>query len=58
MTRQQEPMVNAGEVIQGEAPHPPYWQSSDVTLYHGDARTMWRHLPEQSVHAIVTSPPY
>jgi DNA modification methylase len=36
----------------------PYWQASDVTLHHGDARTIWQHLPEQSVHAIVTSPPY
>jgi site-specific DNA-methyltransferase (cytosine-N4-specific) len=29
-----------------------------VTLHCGDARTIWQHLPKQSVHAIVTSPPY
>lgn len=36
----------------------PYWQASDVALYQGDARTVWRDLPEASVHALVTSPPY
>jgi DNA modification methylase len=36
----------------------PYWQASDVTLHCGDARTIWQHLPEQSAHAIITSPPY
>ena len=29
-----------------------------VTLYQGDARAVLRALPEQSVHCVVTSPPY
>jgi DNA modification methylase len=27
-------------------------------LHCGDARTIWQHLPAQSAHAIITSPPY
>lgn len=36
----------------------PYFDASDVTIYCADSRTAWRHLPEQSADAIVTSPPY
>lgn len=35
------------------------WLSDpDVDLYHGDALSVLRELPSESVHAIVTSPPY
>ena len=33
-----------------------YWQRPGVSLYHADARKL--PLPDQSVHAVVTSPPY
>lgn len=36
----------------------PYYQDDSVTLYHGDAATTLRALPEQSVNCVVTSPPY
>lgn len=36
----------------------PYFQSSDVTIWHADSRDAWRDLPEHSADAIVTSPPY
>lgn len=35
-----------------------FFASSDVTIHHADARTAWQTLPEHSVDAIVTSPPY
>lgn len=34
------------------------FRSSDVMIWQGDARTAWRHLPERSADALVTSPPY
>jgi DNA modification methylase len=37
---------------------PPYFESSDVTIYQADSRVAWKLLPEHSVDAIVTSPPY
>lgn len=36
----------------------PFFETSDITIYQADARAAWRHLPERSVDAIVTSPPY
>lgn len=36
----------------------PFFECSDVTIWNADARDAWRWLPEQSVDAIVTSPPY
>ncbi len=36
----------------------PYYQDDFVTLYHGDATTTLRALPDQSVNCVVTSPPY
>jgi len=35
-----------------------YFETSDVTIYNDDSREAWKHLPEHSVDAIVTSPPY
>ncbi|MDX1747789.1 MAG: DNA methyltransferase, partial [Halobacteriales archaeon] len=35
-----------------------FFESPDVTIWQGDSRTFWRQLPERSVDAIVTSPPY
>lgn len=36
----------------------PYLQDPDVTLYHGDCRHVLPELAEESVHCVVTSPPY
>ena len=36
----------------------PYFQQDGVTLYHGDCREVMQSLPDESVHAIVTDPPY
>lgn len=36
----------------------PYFEGPDVTIWNADSRDAWRRLPEQSVDAIVTSPPY
>lgn len=36
----------------------PYVQDADLTLYNGDALAVLRELPDESVDAIVTSPPY
>jgi DNA modification methylase len=35
-----------------------FFACSDVTIWQGDSREAWRHLPEHSVDAVVTSPPY
>jgi len=36
----------------------PYWQYSGITLYLGHVLDVLRSLPAESVHCIVTSPPY
>lgn len=36
----------------------PYFQNEHVTLYNGDCIEMMRALPDNSVHAVVTDPPY
>lgn len=36
----------------------PYYQDDFVTLYHGDCRDMIADLPDTSVDAIITDPPY
>ena len=39
----------------------PYWQTSDhntVRLYQGNSLDVLKQLPDQSVHMVVTSPPY
>ena len=36
----------------------PYFQDDSTTLYLGDALTVLRQLPDQSVDCCVTSPPY
>jgi len=36
----------------------PYLQDPDVVLHHGDCREVLPELPEESVHCVVTSPPY
>ncbi len=36
----------------------PYWQSPDVSIYHGDAREVLAALKPESVQLVVTSPPY
>src|SRR5690625_1769489 len=35
-----------------------YYQDKHVTLYHGDCIEVMRNMPENSVDAIVTDPPY
>jgi DNA modification methylase len=32
--------------------------TGDVTLYQGDATEVLRTLPAESVHTVITSPPY
>jgi DNA modification methylase len=36
----------------------PYWHDDHLTVYQGDAREVLRELPDESVHCVVTSPPY
>lgn len=36
----------------------PYHQQDGITLYHGDCREVLATLPDESIHAIVTDPPY
>jgi DNA modification methylase len=36
----------------------PYLADTDFTLYVGDVREMLATLPDESVHCVVTSPPY
>jgi site-specific DNA-methyltransferase (adenine-specific) len=36
----------------------PYYQSNVVTIYHGDCREVMRSIPSESIHAIITDPPY
>lgn len=36
----------------------PYYSTDDATLYHGDALAVLRELPNASVDALITDPPY
>jgi len=36
----------------------PYMDDGRVTIYHGDSRQVLENLPDESVHCVVTSPPY
>ena len=36
----------------------PYYESPEVTLWHGDCLEVLRTLPDASVHSVVTDPPY
>lgn len=36
----------------------PYFEQDGVTLYHGDCREILQALPDESVSAVVTDPPY
>lgn len=44
-----------------DKPFQPFWSTSDgetVKLYHGHVLNVLKKLPPQSVHMVVTSPPY
>lgn len=36
----------------------PYYQDATITVHHGDCLDVLGQLPDQSVHAVVTDPPY
>lgn len=36
----------------------PHFEASGVTVFHGDCLDVLRELPDESVHAVVTDPPY
>lgn len=36
----------------------PYFQADGVTIYHGDFREVMAELPEASIEAVITDPPY
>ena len=36
----------------------PYYTDERLTLYHGDALAVLAELPEASVDALITDPPY
>jgi DNA modification methylase len=36
----------------------PWLDDGDVILYHGDVCKVLHDLPAESVHCVVTSPPY
>lgn len=36
----------------------PYLNDADFQLYQGDALDVLREMPDESVHCVVTSPPY
>jgi DNA modification methylase len=36
----------------------PFWSDDHLTLYGGDCRAVLAELPAESVHCVVTSPPY
>ena len=35
-----------------------YYRSDSVTIYQGDALETLKQMPAESVHCVVTSPPY
>lgn len=37
---------------------PAHYEDGQVKLYHGDCRDVLAAMPDQSVHAVVTDPPY
>jgi DNA modification methylase len=45
-------------VVRALTPRTPFVQDSDFQLYVGDVREQLRQLPDESVHCVVTSPPY
>ena len=36
----------------------PFWSDDHLTLYGGDCRAVMAEMPAESVHCVVTSPPY
>ena len=36
----------------------PYYEDNQATIYNGDCRDVLARLPDESVHCVVTSPPY
>lgn len=36
----------------------PYYESPEGTIYHGNVLSVLQNMPDESVHCVVTSPPY
>jgi DNA modification methylase len=36
----------------------PYWESPFLKMFHGDCREVLASMAAESVHMVVTSPPY
>src|SRR5512147_2078216 len=48
----------AGAALGGRDPMKPYFSDEHLTVYHGDAREVMASMEPESVHCVVTSPPY
>src|SRR5439155_6024077 len=49
---------DAATALQDHPAVVPFYEDSRVTLYQGDAVTTLRDIADESVHCVVTSPPY
>lgn len=37
---------------------PTFYEDPSIQIYHGDCRNVLAAMPDESVHCVVTSPPY